>query len=126
MLLWNQWGRRKKKGAVTNPEVSNADALKELEERIRPNLGNPNLLSVYRKEAERLRELSDDELVYIDCVDSGRGAATELARRSMEATRGLKHSLDSANNRIYWLTAVLGFYTVLLVIATLVLVFKTR
>jgi hypothetical protein len=125
MLIWSHLGRRKG-GAIPEPVTSNADALKEIEERIRPNLGNPRLLEVYRQEAERLRELSEEDLVYIDRVDPGRGAAAELTRRGMEATRTLSRSLHSADNRIYWLTVVLTLYTVALLVATILIVLKAR
>jgi hypothetical protein len=127
MLMWmHNLTHRHRVGADTTAGPEHPDAVKHLEDRIKGGLGNPELLPVYKKDAERLRELSDDELVYIDRLHPGLGAAAELSRRTMDATRELKRSLDSANNRIYWLTAVIGLYTVLLAIATLVLVFTTR
>lgn len=125
MLIWNHLGRRKG-GAIPEPVTTNPDALREIEDRIRPNLGTPTLLPVYKQEAERLRELSEEDLVYIDRVDPGRGAAAELTRRGMEATRSLSRSLQSADNRIYWLNFVLTLYTVAILVATLVLVIKSR
>lgn len=124
--MWRNLTHRRRVAVGAVPVSDNPDPVTEFEDRIRPNLGNPDLIPHYKKEAERLRDLTDDELVYIDRLHPGFGAAAELARRSTDATRELKKSLDSANNRLYWLTFVLGLYTVALLVTTLVLVFKAR
>jgi hypothetical protein len=125
MRLWGWW-RRGEAVAPTSPEASDPDALKEIEDQIKPNLGTPALLPVYQHQTELLRKLSDVDLVYIHRVDPSRGAGIELDRRITNATRELEASLDSANDRIYFLNAILTIYTAALLIATVVLVWRTH
>ncbi len=127
MLMWmRNLADRKQIGAGTSGPAEHPDAITQLEDRIKGGLGNPAMLPIYRQDAARLRELNDDELVYIDRLHPGLGAAAELSRRNMEATRDLTRSLSRANSRLYALTVVLGLYTVALLVATIVLVLNAH
>src|SRR5437868_3486729 len=101
MRLWNWWKR-----IDSTPKRSDPDALRYAETMI-----DPQSLPEYRRRADNFGKLSDLDLVYVQGFAPSSGAAAELSRRSMEATRDLKATLDSANNRIYFLNIILTVYT---------------